>query len=84
MEIPCAFFIFGDPMPNNLRAIRNQAECRLWQLAAKSGVSASTLSAIERYDYSPSISTKRRIAHALRVSVEAIWPPSDGSEEYSR
>lgn len=61
-------------MPNRLKAVRTEKQCRMWELAARCGVSASMLSAIERYDYSPRDLTKFRIAGGLEVEVGAIWP----------
>lgn len=60
-------------MSNNLREIRLKMNCKQWELTARSGVSAATVSAIERYDYKPSLATKQRIAAALSVPVESIW-----------
>ncbi len=61
-------------MANKLREVRSNANCKLWELAARSGVSASTLSAIERYNYAPRSDTRARISRALGVPVEDIWP----------
>ena len=61
--------------PNNLRIIRLGRDLALWGLAAKAGVSATTLSAVERWGYAPSPEVRRRIAEALGVEVGAIWPP---------
>lgn len=66
-------------MSNKLREVRLRMNCKQWELTARSGVSAATLSAIERYDYKPSLATKQRIAAALNVSVESIW--SNGVED---
>ena len=59
---------------NRLRALRNEQELALWGLAARAGVSASTLSAIERWDYLPTPPVRQRIAEALGVEASAIWP----------
>ncbi len=64
-------------MPNNLREIREESNFRMWELTARCGVSASTLSAIERYDYKPSSKTREKIAIALDVPVTDIWPVED-------
>ncbi len=66
--------------PNNLRTIRLGRDLALWGLAAKAGVSATTLSAVERWGYAPSPEVRRRIAEALGVHVESIWPVSDSHE----
>jgi DNA-binding XRE family transcriptional regulator len=60
-------------MPNSLREVRTKSNCKLWELAARSGVSASTISAIERYNYQPSRKTQEKIATALEVSIQSIW-----------
>jgi lambda repressor-like predicted transcriptional regulator len=59
---------------NRLRALRNEQGLALWGLAARAGVSASTLSAIERWDYLPTPPVRQRIADALGVDASAIWP----------
>jgi DNA-binding XRE family transcriptional regulator len=59
---------------NRLREFRREQELALWGLAARAGVSPSTLSAIERWDYLPSPPVRQRIADALGVNVLAIWP----------
>jgi lambda repressor-like predicted transcriptional regulator len=66
---------------NRLRDLRRDHGLALWGLAARSGVSASTLSAIERWDYLPTPPTRQRIADALGVEAAAIWPecgPAEG------
>jgi ribosome-binding protein aMBF1 (putative translation factor) len=61
--------------PNNcLREFRRQRGWALRCLAAKSGIPASTLSDIERYDYRPSSRTKQRLADVLGLDVVDIWP----------
>jgi DNA-binding XRE family transcriptional regulator len=62
---------------NNLREVRESAGLRMMELTARCGVSASTLSAIENYDYKPRHNTKRRIADALGVEQDAIWPSQE-------
>lgn len=59
---------------NRLRTIRKDHGLALWGLAARAGVSATTLSAVERWDYLPSPAVRQRIANALGVDVLAIWP----------
>lgn len=65
-------------MPNKLREVRLGMNFKQWELTARSGVSVATVSAIERYDYNPSLTTKQRIAAALSVPVESIW--NDGTK----
>ncbi len=59
---------------NHLRSIRTTQRLALWGLAARAGVSATTLSAIERWNYLPGPQVRRRIAAALEVTVAEIWP----------
>jgi DNA-binding XRE family transcriptional regulator len=59
---------------NRLRDLRREHGLALWGLAARAGVSASTLSAIERWDYLPTPPVRQRIADALGVEASAIWP----------
>ena len=59
---------------NRLRELRKEQGLALWGLAARTGVSASTLSAIERWDYLPTPPVRQRIAEALGVEASAIWP----------
>ncbi len=67
---------------NDLRRLRRDQGLALWGLAARTGVSATTLSAVERWGYMPSLHVRRRIADALGVDVLAIWPGCclDGEE----
>ncbi len=65
---------------NNLKEIRDEQGCRMWELAARCGVSASTLSAIERYNYRPREATRSRIAAALGVDAIQIWPLPEKAE----
>ncbi len=59
---------------NRLRELRQERELALWGLAARAGVSATTLSAVEKWGYVPSPRVRRRIAIALGVDVLAICP----------
>jgi transcriptional regulator with XRE-family HTH domain len=59
---------------NRLRDLRQEYGLALWGLAGRAGVSASTLSAIERWDYLPTPPVRQRIAEALGVEASAIWP----------
>lgn len=67
---------------NRLREFRKDQGLALWGLAARSHVSASLLSAIEKWDYRPGPEVRRRIAAALGVEPSVIWPefdPTDGA-----
>ena len=69
---------------NRLRELRRERELALWGLAARAGVSATTLSAVEKWGYVPSPGVRRRIAAALGVDVLAIWPGCDLDGEERR
>jgi DNA-binding XRE family transcriptional regulator len=59
---------------NNLRKLRQVRNLPLWGLAVRVRTSATTLSAIERWDYKPGVELQERIATALGVKVADIWP----------
>jgi putative transcriptional regulator len=59
---------------NNLRELRDAAGLTQIALAVKAGCSASTISAVEKYGYPPSMSMRQRIARALHVKLEDVWP----------
>jgi DNA-binding XRE family transcriptional regulator len=62
---------------NNLKALRQAQRLALWGLATRTGSSATTLSAIERWGYRPGGALCQRIATALGVAVEDIWPDAN-------
>jgi transcriptional regulator with XRE-family HTH domain len=58
---------------NNLKKIRTEKGLSQIQLAAKAGVSTSTISLIENSEiYKPNSSTLKAIAHALNISVDKL------------
>jgi DNA-binding XRE family transcriptional regulator len=59
---------------NHLKAMRHAQKLSLWGLAARAGTSPSTLSAVEKWGYQPSAGLRQRIAAALGVPLETIWP----------
>jgi transcriptional regulator with XRE-family HTH domain len=61
-------------MSSKLTEIREASDIKMRQLAIRAGVSASTISDIERYGYVPRPVTQKKIANALEVEVMAIWP----------
>ncbi len=65
---------------NRLQALRREHGLALWGLSARTGVSASTLSAIERWDYMPTPPVRQRIAESLGVEPSAIWPEGEIGE----
>lgn len=61
-------------MPNQLREIRVGKGCKQRELAVRAGVSAAMLCDIEKYDYRPGQAVRERIAEALVVPIDAVWP----------
>ncbi len=59
---------------NNLRVIRLQAELAMWGLSAQSKVSPALISAVEKWGYYPGEKIRVRLAEALDVRVDEIWP----------
>lgn len=59
---------------NQLKAIRTARKLSVWGLAARAKTSATTVSAIERWNYCPGQNLRQRIASALEVEVSDIWP----------
>ncbi len=59
---------------NRLRVVRREMQMAIIGLAAKSGISATTICGIEKWDYLPRLSTRSRIAVALNVAISEIWP----------
>jgi DNA-binding XRE family transcriptional regulator len=59
---------------NRLRELRRGQRLPLWGLAVRAGTTATTLSTIERWDYKPGADLCERIAAALGVSINDIWP----------
>jgi DNA-binding XRE family transcriptional regulator len=64
----------GASSGNRLKELRRAKGLPLWGLAVRAGTTATTLSAVERWGYQPSSDLCQRIAAALEVSVEQIWP----------
>lgn len=62
-------------LPNTeLRELRLQRGLAQRALSVKSGVSVTTLSAIEKYGVVPGSVVRQRIAAALDVEAEQLWP----------
>lgn len=59
---------------NNLRSVRRHQGLAQYGLAVRARVSPSLISGIERWDYVPTPTIQSRIAAALEVAVEEIWP----------
>jgi DNA-binding XRE family transcriptional regulator len=59
---------------NKLRELRRAQHLSQWGLAVNVGTSTAMLSAIERWGYRPGAALCARIATALGVSIDDIWP----------
>ncbi len=59
---------------NYLRAWRGKLGLSLQELGASSGCSPATIITIERYRHYPRPTTRERLAAALGVSEDALWP----------
>jgi DNA-binding XRE family transcriptional regulator len=62
---------------NRLKEVRQRQQLALYGLAALSGVSPTTLCAIEKWDYRPRIEVRERIADALNTTIGEIWPEGE-------
>jgi transcriptional regulator with XRE-family HTH domain len=67
-----------DPIvTNRLRQLRRAQGLPLYGLAVKASVSPTIVSMIERFDYRPGASVRERLAAALGVPLQAIWPDKE-------
>ncbi|MGC8786845.1 MAG: helix-turn-helix transcriptional regulator [Anaerolineae bacterium] len=67
---------------NRLRELRARHDLTQEQLAQAVGVTRQTILAIEKGNYSPSVSLALRIAQVLRVPLEeAFWLEDEGEQE---
>jgi DNA-binding XRE family transcriptional regulator len=63
-------------MNNRLRELRLERGWQQVKLAVEVGCSPSTIGNIENFGYRTDAARQQRIAAALRVDVEDIWPPA--------
>jgi transcriptional regulator with XRE-family HTH domain len=68
-------------MSHILKNIRNERGLPIAAVAVRAKVGTGTIIMIERHGHNPRPETKQRLAAALGVSVEQIWPTA---EERSR
>lgn len=66
--------------PNRLRSLRKQMGQTVWGIATRAGVSPTTVTAIEKYDYMPGEEIRHKIAAGLDLPIEAIWPRAEGQK----
>lgn len=67
-------------MAHILKAIRSKKGLPIIAVAVRAHVGTGTIVAIEKHGHNPRLETKQRLADALGVSVESIWPAAVGSE----
>ena len=65
---------------NRLKDIRRQRGLAISGLATLASASSAMISAIERWGYFPQLETRKRIAQALTVDVDHIWPEESRGE----
>jgi transcriptional regulator with XRE-family HTH domain len=67
-----------DPIvTNSLRKLRRAQGLPLYGLAVKASVSPTIVSMIERFDYKPGARVRERLAGALGVELQVIWPDEE-------
>jgi len=66
-------------MHNRLRELRLERGWQQVKLAVEAGVSPSTIGNIENFGYRTADERKQRIAAALGVEVDDIWPPDQAA-----
>lgn len=64
-----------------LRALRMENHLLLIELAARARVSEPWLCRIEKGDKIPSVKTQRKLARALQVPVEQLWPRTEPEQQ---
>jgi transcriptional regulator with XRE-family HTH domain len=63
---------------NRVRKFRTERGLPQYTLAVRAGISPAWLSIIERYGHIPGSDIRTRLADALGVSEEALWPMKAG------
>jgi DNA-binding XRE family transcriptional regulator len=69
--------------PNHLRELRLKAGLAQEALARRANVSTNTIVRLETKPALPSLSTARKVAGGLRVTVAEIWPDDVAEEAVS-
>lgn len=65
---------------HKMRELRHKRTWVIQKLAVEAGVSPSTIVMIEKYGYVPGGGMRGRLAEALGVKPEEIWPDTGGEE----
>ena len=60
--------------PNNLKTLRKEKRMVQQELMVKAGISPAMIVAIERYNYLPVHKSREKIAEALGVDENELWP----------
>jgi DNA-binding XRE family transcriptional regulator len=67
-----------DPIvTNHLRQLRRAQGLPLYGLAVKASVSPTIVGMIERFDYRPGTNVRQKLAGALGVQTQDIWPDEE-------
>jgi ribosome-binding protein aMBF1 (putative translation factor) len=69
---------YADPIvANRLRQLRRAQGLPIYGLAVKASVSPTIVSMVERFDYLPGKPVRTRLAQALGVQLQDIWPDKE-------
>jgi ribosome-binding protein aMBF1 (putative translation factor) len=69
---------YADPIvANRLRQLRRAQGLPIDGLAVKASVSPTIVSMVERFDYLPGKPVRTRLAQALGVQLQDIWPDKE-------
>ncbi len=60
--------------PNHLKEWRRKLGVTQQEIQVEAGVSIATICLVERYGYVPTLGVRLRIAQALGIAEEQIWP----------
>jgi len=66
--------------PTTLQFIRHAAGLSRPELAERSGVSVATILAVELRRRVPHLTTARRLAHALNLAVDELFPETEADD----
>ena len=72
------------PLYNKLKEYRARLGVNQQEMGRLVGVSRQTISQIERWDYSPSVTLALKLAKICQVSVEDIFSYEEDYDEYTK